>query len=67
MIITSGVSGSISLLSFLIADMGDVFLIASPCYTAFDFDVAAMAGNALFKCPLLDQDTGKFRFSVDIF
>ncbi len=67
MIISSGASGAISLLSFVIADVDDVFLIASPYYTLFDFDVAAMARNSLFSCPLLKQDTGEFCFSVEIF
>ncbi|UJR31173.1 hypothetical protein I4U23_018680 [Adineta vaga] len=67
MLISSGVSGAIALLSVLIADAGDVFLIASPYYTAFDFDVAAMARNSLIKCPLANQDTGEFSFSVEIF
>ncbi|CAF0930299.1 unnamed protein product [Adineta ricciae] len=67
MLISSGVSGTIALLSVLIADAGDVFLIASPYYTAFDFDVAAMARNSLIKCPLLNQDIGEFSLSVEIF
>lgn len=66
-IISSGASGTISLLCFLIADPGDVFLVPSPYYTAFDFDVAAMAKNAIFQCPLLDQTSGNFRFDVEIF
>lgn len=67
MIISSGASGTVSLLSFVIGDVGDVFLVPSPYYTAFDFDVGAMANISLLKCPLLEQENGEFRFSVEIF
>ncbi|CAF1259538.1 unnamed protein product [Adineta steineri] len=67
MIISSGLSGVMSLVSFLIGDKDDVLLIASPYYTAFDHDVSALSNCAIFPCPLLEQDTGSFTFSVEIF
>jgi aspartate/methionine/tyrosine aminotransferase len=56
-----------SLLSFLLGDPNDVFLIPAPYYTAFDHDISALSNCAIFRCPLLEQDNGKFRFSVEIF
>jgi aspartate/methionine/tyrosine aminotransferase len=44
-----------------------VLLIASPYYTAFDHDVSILSNCATFRCPLLEQDNGKFLFSVEIF
>jgi aspartate/methionine/tyrosine aminotransferase len=67
MVVSSGLSGIMSLLSYLIGDRDDVFLIASPYYTAFDHDVSALSNCAIFRCPLLEQDNGKFLFSVEIF
>ncbi|CAF1104411.1 unnamed protein product [Rotaria sordida] len=67
MVISSGLSGIISLLGYLIGDIDDVFLISSPYYTAFDHDIAALANCAIFRCPSLEQDSGKFLFSVEIF
>ena len=67
MIISSGLSGIMSLLSFLLADRDEIFLIPSPYYTVFDHDVSIMANCAIFRCPLLEQDTGKFTMSVEIF
>ncbi|CAF4351165.1 unnamed protein product, partial [Rotaria sordida] len=52
MVISSGLSGIISLLGYLIGDIDDVFLISSPYYTAFDHDIAALANCAIFRCPL---------------
>ncbi|CAF3102082.1 unnamed protein product [Rotaria sp. Silwood2] len=67
MMISSGLTGIISLLGYLIGDMDDVFLISSPYYTAFDHDIAAFSNCAIFRCPLLEQDSGKFIFSVEIY
>ncbi|CAF3245078.1 unnamed protein product [Rotaria socialis] len=67
MMISSGLSGIISLLSYVIGDRDDVFLISSPYYTAFDHDISAFSNCATYRCPLLEQDTGKFIFSVEIF
>lgn len=67
MVISSGLSGIISLLSYLIGDQDDVLLIAAPYYTAFDHDVSALSNCATYRCPLLEQDNGKFIFSVEIF
>ncbi|CAF3732068.1 unnamed protein product [Rotaria sp. Silwood1] len=67
MVISSGLSGIISLLGYLIGDIDDVFLISSPYYTAFDHDIAALANCAIFRCPSLEQDSGKFLFSVETF
>jgi aspartate/methionine/tyrosine aminotransferase len=67
MLISSGLSGTMSLICQLIADPNDVLLIPSPYYSAFDFDVSATSLNEIVRCPLLDQETGKFGFSVDVF
>jgi aspartate/methionine/tyrosine aminotransferase len=67
MIISCGLSGIMSLLSYVLGDPNDVFLIPSPYYTAFDHDISALSNCAIFRCPLLEQDNGKFRFSVEIF
>ncbi|CAF1026972.1 unnamed protein product [Rotaria magnacalcarata] len=67
MMISSGLTGIISLLSYVIGDRDDVFLISSPYYTAFDHDISAFSNCATYRCPLLEQDTGKFIFSVEIF
>jgi aspartate/methionine/tyrosine aminotransferase len=67
MIISSGLSGIMSLVAYLLGDPNDVFLIASPYYTAFDHDIAVLSKCALFRCPVLEQDNGKFIFSVEIF
>ena len=67
MIISSGLSGIMSLIGFLFGDPGDVFLIPSPYYTAFDQDISIFSGCAIFRCPVLDQTNGKFRFSVELF
>ncbi|UJR21784.1 hypothetical protein I4U23_024859 [Adineta vaga] len=67
MLISSGLSGVMSLLSYIIGNRDDVLLIASPYYTAFDHDVSALANCATFRCPLLEQSTGKFILSVEIF
>jgi len=67
MIISSGLSGIMSILSYLIGDRNDVFLIPSPYYTAFDHDISVFSNCNIFRCPLLEQNTGKFRFSVEIF
>lgn len=67
MIISSGLSGIMSLIGFLLGDPGDVFLIPSPYYTAFDQDISIFSNCAIFRCPVLDQTNGQFRFSVEIF
>jgi aspartate/methionine/tyrosine aminotransferase len=67
MIISSGLGGIISLLGYLLGDENDVFLIPSPYYTAFDHDISAFSNCTIFRCPLLEQDNGNFRFSVEIF
>ncbi|CAF3668883.1 unnamed protein product [Rotaria sp. Silwood1] len=67
MMISSGLTGIISLLGYLIGDIDDVFLISSPYYTAFDHDISVFSNCAIFRCPLLEQDSGKFLFSVEIF
>ncbi|CAF2963934.1 unnamed protein product [Rotaria sp. Silwood2] len=67
MIISSGLTGIMSLLAYLIGDTDDVFLISSPYYTAFDHDVSVFSNCAIFRCPLLEQDSGKFIFSVEIY
>lgn len=67
MIISSGLSGIISLLGYLLGDRDDVFLIASPYYTAFDHDIAALTNCATFPCPLLEQENGNFILSVEVF
>jgi aspartate/methionine/tyrosine aminotransferase len=67
MVISCGLSGIMSLLSFLLGDPNDVFLIPAPYYTAFDHDISALSNCAIFRCPLLEQENGKFRFSVEIF
>ncbi|CAF1142945.1 unnamed protein product [Adineta ricciae] len=67
MLVSSGLSGIMSLISYVIGDKNDVLLIASPYYTAFDHDVSALANCAIFRCPLLEQDSGQFILSVEIF
>jgi aspartate/methionine/tyrosine aminotransferase len=67
MVISSGLSGIMSLLCYLIADKNDVLLIPSPYYTVFDHDVSILSNCAIYRCPLLEQDSGKFVFSVEIF
>lgn len=67
MIISSGLSGIMSLIGFLLGDPNDVFLIPAPYYTAFDHDISVFAHCALFRCPVFDQTNGKFRFSVELF
>ena len=67
MIISSGLSGVISLLAYLLGDKDDVFLIAAPYYTVFDHDISILANCAIWRCPLLDQEKGHFGFSVEIF
>ena len=66
MIISSGLSGIMSLLSYLIGDQNDVFLIPSLYYTACDHDVSVLSNCAIFPCPLLEQDDRKFLFSIEI-
>ena len=67
MIISSGLSGVMSLLSYLLGDRDDVFLIAAPYYTVFDHDVSVLSNCAIWRCPLLEQENGQFVFSVEIF
>jgi aspartate/methionine/tyrosine aminotransferase len=67
MMISSGLSGIMSLLSYVIGDKDDVLLVPSPYYTAFDHDVSIYSNCATYRCPLLEQDNGKFIFSVEIF
>ena len=67
MIISCGLSGIMSLVGYLLGDKDDVFLIPSPYYTAFDHDISAFSNCAMFRCPVLEQNDGKFRFSVEIF
>lgn len=67
MLITSGLSGAISTLGFVIGDENDVFLIPSPYYTVFDQDIWVVSRCRMFRCPLLEQNDGHFRLSVEIF
>lgn len=67
MIISSGLSGIMSLLAYLLGDPDDVFLIPSPYYTAFDHDISVLSNCNTYRCPLLEQDKGNFSFSVEIF
>jgi aspartate/methionine/tyrosine aminotransferase len=67
MIISSGLAGIMSLLGYLLADRSELFLIPAPYYTVFDHDLSVLSGCCTWPCPLLEQDTGKFSFSVDIF
>ncbi|CAF3886010.1 unnamed protein product, partial [Rotaria sp. Silwood1] len=60
MMISSGLTGIISLLGYLIGDIDDVFLISSPYYTAFDHDISVFSNCAIFRCPLLEQDNKQF-------
>jgi len=67
MLVSCGLSGVMSLVAYLLGDPKDVFLIASPYYTAFDHDISAFSNCSIYRCPLLEQDKGAFHLSVDIF
>ncbi|CAF0901609.1 unnamed protein product [Didymodactylos carnosus] len=67
MLISAGASGTLSLICYMVADIGDVILTTSPYYTAFDFDINALTQNTIFRCPLLDQDKGLFCLNVDVY
>jgi aspartate/methionine/tyrosine aminotransferase len=67
MMITSGASGGFVTYCYMLANPGDAVLIPSPYYTMIDHYVSVLTANQIVRCPLLDQDTGEFRFTVDIF
>ncbi|CAF0756700.1 unnamed protein product [Didymodactylos carnosus] len=65
MVISNGATCVITLLSYVLADDGDVFLISSPFYTVLDHDVNVLTKNSLVRCPLLGQEKGEFSLHVD--
>ncbi|CAF1038689.1 unnamed protein product [Didymodactylos carnosus] len=67
MLITNGAAGAFSVYSYMLGDIGDVFLISSPYYTTIDHNVAVLTQNTVVRCPLLDQDKGLFRLTVDVY
>ncbi|CAF3416767.1 unnamed protein product, partial [Rotaria sp. Silwood2] len=67
MIITGGASGGFLVYSYLLTDPKDAILIPSPYYTMIDHHVSVFTENQIVRCPLLEQDAGKFYFSVEIF
>ncbi|CAF1107471.1 unnamed protein product [Rotaria sp. Silwood1] len=67
MMITSGANAGFIVYSYLLTDPGDAILIPAPYYPMIDQDVSVLTGNRIVRCPLLDQESGEFRLTVDIF
>ncbi|CAF4813475.1 unnamed protein product, partial [Rotaria sp. Silwood2] len=67
MIITGGASSGFLVYSYLLTDPNDAILIPSPYYTMIVHHVSVFTENQSVRCSLLEQDTGKFYFSVEIF
>ncbi|CAF1285829.1 unnamed protein product [Didymodactylos carnosus] len=67
LLITSGATTGFALYSFVLADINDVFIVASPYYSVMDRDISLLTHNTVIRCPLLDQDKGLFRIHVDIY
>ncbi|CAF3054074.1 unnamed protein product [Rotaria sp. Silwood2] len=67
MIITGGASSGFLVYSYLLTDPNDAILIPSPYYTMIVHHISVFTENQSVRCSLLEQDTGKFYFSVEIF
>ncbi|CAF1339912.1 unnamed protein product [Rotaria sordida] len=67
MIITGGAAGAFIVYSYMLTDVNDAILVPSPYYSYIDHNVSILTENQIIRCPLLNQSTGKFRLSREIF
>jgi aspartate/methionine/tyrosine aminotransferase len=67
MMITGGAAGAFVVYSYMLTDPNDVILVPSPYYSYIDHNVSVVTENQIARCPLIDQDTGLFKLSREIF
>lgn len=67
MLITGGAAGAFIVYSYMLTDVNDAMLVPSPYYSYIDHNVSVLTENQIIRCPLLDQITGEFRLSREIF
>lgn len=67
MVLTAGAAGGFTVYSYMLMNANDAILVPSPYYSFIDHNVSVATDNRVVRCPLLEQKTGRFQLTRDIF